>query len=81
MHTVENDTFFMMSSVVIPIGMSEACTFIIIIDDTRVEANETRTVIVVPLNQNDMVNGSTSLLIIDNDGMQIEFNIDIHFES
>lgn len=54
--------------VVLPVGMSRACIFIVAYDDAYVESNEIGTVTSVAYNPNDMVVGSTELLIIDNDG-------------
>ena len=67
--TVENDVNFTMAYVVIPVGMNETCTFIYAFDDSIVESTEMSRVTAVPLNQNDIVNGSTSVVILDNDGM------------
>ena len=54
--------------IVLPVGVSTVCTFIVAYDDDYVESNEIGVVTSVPLNPNDMVVGSTELLIIDNDG-------------
>ena len=53
---------------VFPVGVSRVCTFIVADEDDFVESDELGIVTSVALNPNDMVVGSTKLLIIDNDG-------------
>ena len=38
-------------------------------DDDIVEQNETVTVTATPMNPNDIINGTTSIMILDNDGI------------
>ena len=54
--------------IVLPVGVSRMCIFIVANDDDSVENNEIGIVTLVAMNPNDMVVGSTELLIIDNDG-------------
>ena len=56
---------------VIPPGVSEACLQLQAVDDEIVEDDEYFTVTVETGNSNDMVNGTTLLIISDNDGKGI----------
>lgn len=57
------------SRLVISVWMTRACTFIVAYDDDIVEQNETVTVTATPMNPNDIINGTTSIMILDNDGI------------
>ena len=57
-------------SAVIPPGNFVTCFEIEAVDDDITEDNDTAIATVQPLNPNDLVlNGNTSITIIDNDGM------------
>lgn len=62
----------MNESTVIPPGISEACLLLLAIDDEIIEDNERFTVIVEAKNPSDMVNGTTMIIISDNDGNHYE---------
>ena len=53
----------------IPIGVCEACFQFEAFDDEVVESIEDVVLVVEPNNANDIVNGSTTIVIADNDGM------------
>lgn len=53
---------------VIPIGVLKMCLQLEAIDDRVVEGVELFTVTAQPTNPSDMVNGSTTVIISDNDG-------------
>ena len=53
----------------IPIGASETCFQVEAVDDEIVESEEVFAVIIAATHPNDMVNGSTTVVINDNDGM------------
>ena len=57
-------------STVIPPGSSKACLQFLAIDDNIVENHEMFTMIAETRNPNDTVNGTTSIIIIDNDGKE-----------
>ena len=58
-------------SAVIPPGNFETCFEIEDIDDDIIEDNDTAIATVQPLNPNDQIlNGNTSITIIDNDSMK-----------
>ena len=55
-------------STIIHPGVSEACLQFLANDDEIVENQELFTMIAEMTNPNDTVNGTTSIIIIDNDG-------------
>ena len=60
---------------VIPPGASEACVLLLAVEDEVVEDNEVFTITVETADPSDTVNGSTSIVISDNDGKQSVYNI------
>ena len=58
----------MNESTIIPPGVSEACFELLAVDDEIVEDNECFTVMVKAENPSDLVNGTTVMIIFDNDG-------------
>ena len=56
----------------IPIGVCEACFQFEAIDDKVVESVEDAILVFETNNPNDVVNGSTIIVIVDNDGMRLK---------
>ena len=51
----------------IPIGESAVCFSLEAVDDDIVEDEEMFNLIITPLNLNDLVDGNTTIVILDND--------------
>ena len=62
-------------SIVIPPGLPEACIQFFATDDDIVEGCEVFTMTAETSNANDTINGTTSIIIIDNDGKDDNNNI------
>ena len=56
------------SNIILP-GVSESCVELLAVDDEIIEGSELFTVIVNAENPSDMVNGTTTIIILDNDGI------------
>ena len=56
------------STIIFP-GVTEACLELLAVDDEIVEDTELFKVIVNTESPNDMVNGTTMIIILDNDGI------------
>ena len=67
-HAAVSDFLVVNTSTIIPPGVFEACLQLVAIDDEIVEDSEVFTVVVEAMNPNDMVNGTASIIISDNDG-------------
>ena len=59
------------TNIIIPPGDSEACLQLLATDDEIVEDDEHFIVMAETVNSNDIVNGTTSIIISDNDGNEI----------
>ena len=66
--TVKDDFIIISEPTEISMGTREACLQLTATDDSVAEQDEVFTVMVQPLNPSDQVNGSTSIIITDNDG-------------
>ena len=53
--------------IVIPIGESHVCFEVLAVDDGIIENEEEFIVVFEPANANDMLNGNTTMNIVDND--------------
>lgn len=51
----------------IPIGESSVCFQVLAVNDKIIENEEVFTLIVEPFNPNDIIDGNTTLIIVDND--------------
>ena len=69
LHADDSDYRLSANSAVIYIGESEACVTVYISDDQFIEDTEYFTLIPSSFNPNDIVVGSTTVMISDNDGM------------
>ena len=70
LHTAAgSDLILLNTSTVISPRKSEACLQLVSVDDQLIEDKETFSVVVVAQNENDRVNGNTTVIIFDNDGM------------
>lgn len=64
------------NSTVISVGETEACITVMTVDDDRIEAEETLTVVASPYNPRDTVDSNASVVITDNDGEKIILKYD-----
>ena len=67
-YAVNSDLNILNQSTIIPPGIYEACLELLAVDDEIVEDNELFKVMVNAENPSDMVNGTTMIIILDNDG-------------
>ena len=68
-HAAVSDFTIVNVSTIIPPGVFEACLQLVAVDDETVEDHELFIVVVETINPSDMVNGTTSIIISDNDGI------------
>lgn len=68
LHAGNNDFVVISEETVIPAGILQACIQLAAVDDNIVEGYEAFAVIAEPSNPSDTINGSTSVIISDNDG-------------
>ena len=75
LHADNNDFSVVSEETVIPAGALQACLQLVAVDDNIVEGTEVFTVMVEPFNPGDKINGSTSVIISDNDGEDYDISL------
>ena len=68
MHADNADFTVVSEETIIPVGVLQACLQLVAVDDNIVEGDEVFIVMVEPFNPGDKINGTTSVIISDNDG-------------
>lgn len=66
--TVKDDFTIISEPTGIPMGTREACLQLTAADDSIAEQDEVFIVMIQPINPSDQVNGTTAIIITDNDG-------------